>query len=186
MVASARRVDTTTRPFTFRLSSANASRSGMSSTYDASVPAQGAKRGRATHQTKRVPARFLYHLSARLGVDRLPDQLADIDHELSVIVGEPTNLPAAHGQAVVQAAVAGIVGNVCYRNEDLSGSDGIGAAVPSHVKDDRRPVVRVDNPLQIGNEGPVRPPLRMIRRPEPAGDVAGAATLGNEEEDTSG
>jgi hypothetical protein len=56
------------------------------------------------------------------------------------------------------------------RDDDLPASDRVRATEPVRGREDRRPVVGLDDPLEIRDERPIRPSLRVVRAAEPPGD----------------
>jgi hypothetical protein len=95
-------------------------------------------------------------------------------------------LHCTNAQRVVEPEVALILTQVRRARHYLAPSDGVGPTVAPVVEQDLRPVVGLDNALEVGQEGTVTTAMRVVGAQESSVDAPLATSLGQEEELTFG
>src|SRR5918992_350674 len=109
---------------------------------------------------------------------RFPDDLRRVEHELQPAVVERAHLAGERAHRVVQKRIAVVVTQVDSPAHDLAPADGVRTAVAAPVEPDGRAVLRLDDALEVRQEGPVLPPARMVRAAKGSSHATLAATVG--------
>lgn len=113
--------------------------------------------------------------------DRLPDQLGDVDDEVSsslVGIARRTHLTHTDADDIVETEVTVTVAEVKDGADDLPSPRRVGPAVPMPLKHDRRSIVGLDSGAEIWPErarGTLAP--WEVRAAEPTSDQALTAPL---------
>ena len=95
-------------------------------------------------------------------------------------------LPNAHAKRVIEPVVTFVLAKVGCARHYLPPAHRVGSTVTPIVEEDLRPVVGLDDALEVGQEGAITATVWVVGPSEESGDASLAAALGQEEEPTFG